>query len=133
MTKKKHFINLNYSVFTLPDQIRIMSTRFGRLIVGATINPVAPNKSLPFKESVIISQQLRAPPAAIFTSSGCAPTCSPPRLFIYSPLLLCLVSVWLASLFFLPSRASGFDVSVVLLPPFAWNLSTEVSCQQRLL
>lgn len=82
-----------------------MSTRFGRLIVGVTINPVAPNKPLPFKESVIISQQLRAPPAAIFTSSGCALTCSPPRLFIYSPLLLCLVRVWLASPFFSPARA----------------------------
>lgn len=100
---EKHFINLNYSVFILP-QIRIMSTRFGSVIVGATINPVAPNEPLPFKESVIISQQLRAPPAAIFTSSGCALTCSPPRLFIYSPLLLCLVSVWLSSLFFSPDR-----------------------------
>lgn len=79
-----------------------MSTRFGRLFVGATINPGAANKPLPFKESVIISQQLRAPPAAIFTSSRCALTCSPPRLFIYSPLLLCLVSVWLGSLFFFP-------------------------------
>lgn len=94
-----------------------MSTRFGRFIVGATINPVAPNKPLPFKENVIISQQLRAPPATIFTSCGCALTCSPPRLYIYLLPSAPLSSQCSACFSFFLSRPSVFKVrSFYFLP-----------------